>query len=248
MLEREVNPTPDHAEVVVSTVNHIPAEVINPADVPGDANFHTAAEVAHNLGLAVAMLGYESATGSRNNTVALTATEDSAETAESIRSETGASDRIPERQCAQRLTNRSAVIGFGKHESAGSWHAGEVELGAFRIENSTLESNSEVFVPEVLGIYTAAPGVIRLQVTITPVVTKEKSWRADMALFGPSESVCAPEAYIKFVFSVETLFRLNRRLSHFFACVFSPRQRQRSRAREHNKAQRHLLHLFLLFG
>src|SRR6266446_9419432 len=49
-LEREINPAAHHAEVVVWTVNKVPAEIINPANVPGEADFEATTDLADCLG------------------------------------------------------------------------------------------------------------------------------------------------------------------------------------------------------
>ena len=43
-LEREVQTGAGHSEVVVGTRNDVPADVVGPAEVRGEANFNTAAD------------------------------------------------------------------------------------------------------------------------------------------------------------------------------------------------------------
>src|SRR5437773_8508277 len=55
-LEREVQTSAGHSEVVVGTRDDIPADVVGPAEVRGETNFKTAADLTDRLGLAVVKL------------------------------------------------------------------------------------------------------------------------------------------------------------------------------------------------
>src|SRR5439155_17671610 len=48
-LEREINPAAHHAEVVIWTVNKVPAEIINPANVRREADFEATTDLADCL-------------------------------------------------------------------------------------------------------------------------------------------------------------------------------------------------------
>ena len=47
VLEREINAAAHHAEVIVRTVDKVPAEIIDPADVRRDADFQATADLAN---------------------------------------------------------------------------------------------------------------------------------------------------------------------------------------------------------
>jgi hypothetical protein len=46
VLEREINAAAHHAEVIVRTVDKVPAEIIDPTDVRREANFQATAHLA----------------------------------------------------------------------------------------------------------------------------------------------------------------------------------------------------------
>src|SRR5260370_6371146 len=54
-LEREIKAAAHHAEVILRTVNKVPAEIIDPADVRREADFETAADLADSLALRICM-------------------------------------------------------------------------------------------------------------------------------------------------------------------------------------------------
>jgi len=84
-LEREIDTAADHSEVILRSVNYVPAEVVDPADVTGESNFHTTAELAHDLRLGTFVIGCEHARcAGCDDDIALTATEDSAKSAEGV--------------------------------------------------------------------------------------------------------------------------------------------------------------------
>ncbi len=53
ILEGEIHPGPHHAKVVLRTVNKVPTEITDPADVRRKANFEAATDLADCLRLAV---------------------------------------------------------------------------------------------------------------------------------------------------------------------------------------------------
>ena len=48
-LEREINPAAHHAEVIGRTVDKVPAEIIDQADVRSDADFEPAANLTNSF-------------------------------------------------------------------------------------------------------------------------------------------------------------------------------------------------------
>src|SRR3954470_20140770 len=64
-LEREVNAGAGHSEVVVGARNDVPADVVGPADVRGEANFKTATDLADHLRVALVEVSADDAERSR---------------------------------------------------------------------------------------------------------------------------------------------------------------------------------------
>ena len=56
-LEGEINAGADHSEVVVPTINNVPAEIIDPANVWREANFQAGTQLASRLGRGTQMIG-----------------------------------------------------------------------------------------------------------------------------------------------------------------------------------------------
>ena len=98
-LEREVYATSGHAEVIMRAIDDVPAEVINPADVPGESDLESSANLAHHPTFPIAVSRDEcgSPTGG-NNLVFLAAAEDSTEAAEHVGREARTADRITQGQ------------------------------------------------------------------------------------------------------------------------------------------------------
>src|SRR6266566_2392158 len=55
ILEREINAAAHHAEVIVRTVDKVPAEIVDPADVWREANFQATADLTDCLCLRTCM-------------------------------------------------------------------------------------------------------------------------------------------------------------------------------------------------
>src|SRR5436190_2698551 len=55
ILEGEINSGPRHAKVIFRTVDKVPAEITDPADMRREANFQTAADLANSLCLRLCM-------------------------------------------------------------------------------------------------------------------------------------------------------------------------------------------------
>src|SRR4029453_131880 len=92
-LEREINPSANHAKVVLRSVHKVPTEIADPANVRGEPNFHAAADLADCPGLGT---GLFSANDSviHNNIRLFAATKDSAAPTENVRRETRAGNRV----------------------------------------------------------------------------------------------------------------------------------------------------------
>jgi hypothetical protein len=51
-LKGEINSRPGHSEIVVRPIDHVPTEIRDPADVPGDPDFEAATKLPHASALA----------------------------------------------------------------------------------------------------------------------------------------------------------------------------------------------------
>ena len=91
-LEREVNAAAHHPEVAVVTGHEVPAKIVGPADVAGEADFKTTANLADSFGLCTVMhsvkKGYYNVTYAAktvgNDLVALSSAKNSTEAAPDI--------------------------------------------------------------------------------------------------------------------------------------------------------------------
>src|SRR5437762_3455199 len=114
-LEGEIHTCADHAEVVMRSVHKVPAEVTDPANVRGEPNFHSAANLTDRPRLGVSM------TDSLHNVEAfsrfskclidwpLTATKDPAGASKNIRRKARARNWIAESESTQHGSDRVAL-------------------------------------------------------------------------------------------------------------------------------------------
>src|ERR1700731_189823 len=95
-LEREVDASAGHSEVVLRTRNDVPAEIVQQTNVRGEANFETAADLTNELGLRSWELVIDDSKGLRGSEkklVILAAAEDSAAAEPEVWREAGTADR-----------------------------------------------------------------------------------------------------------------------------------------------------------
>src|SRR6266403_2727257 len=108
-LKGEVDPAAGHAEIAVASANKVPAEIVHPADVARETHLHAATYLAHesritirdNRSIKIGPLVVINKRGS------FATAEDSAGSAENIRSETAAMKRISKRQRSQNTARSS---------------------------------------------------------------------------------------------------------------------------------------------
>src|SRR5437868_14736008 len=98
-LEREINSGANHSKVVMGPVHEIPAEIADPANVRGHANFHAAADLADGPGLGTGLFSANDSVA-HNNVRLFAATEDCAASTKNVGRESGARDWVAQRQCA----------------------------------------------------------------------------------------------------------------------------------------------------
>jgi len=131
-----------------------------------EPHFDSSTKLAHDLRLGALMLSGEQTATHRDDGIAFAATEDAAEATKGIRGKPGTTDRESNCQSSENGPNGTLIIGLGEKESTCRWRTVEIKFGTFCIEQESLDSDSKVFVPEVFGINTAAPGMVSLKVAI----------------------------------------------------------------------------------
>ncbi len=95
MLESEIHSRTGHAKVIVRSINKVPAEITDQANVWREADFYAAADLADSAGFAVRMTNglelVEAFAGFKNPPIhsLLTATKDSAACHQKCRAKTG---------------------------------------------------------------------------------------------------------------------------------------------------------------
>jgi hypothetical protein len=237
ILERECQTGSDHSEVIVRSVDHIPAEIVRPANVRGNAEFQPATELADRLGRGAMVDGmikrYRDFTGAtksvQDNFVALATTPDHTTARPNIRRKARARDRITKGEGSQHFADCSILASSFVDKDV--YPVGfKVKAGAaVCVEDKSFYTDPEVTVEKILQIDTAAKGVIAAEVSIKGSVDgvafrgalddiKQSQIRRKLCA---GRSVGAPHADIPFVVSVP--LRTGRcDLCHFFARVCRP--------------------------
>ena len=103
ILEGEIETAAHHAKVVLRTIDHVPAEISDPADMRSEAEFDATAELAKRPRLSF-LRGFlyehfaREITNERKSSHAPATTENPAATTETVRGPTAARNRVTERQ------------------------------------------------------------------------------------------------------------------------------------------------------
>src|SRR4029453_17168315 len=92
-LEREIETAAHHAKVVFRAIYHVPAEVVDPADMRSDADFDAPAELADLLCLGFGCLSPDTPV-TCHKTCRLPAAKDAAATSKNVWRKTAAGDRV----------------------------------------------------------------------------------------------------------------------------------------------------------
>src|SRR6266481_4507198 len=98
-LEGEIYACADHPEVVLWSIDEIPAEIADPANVRGEANFHATADLPDCPRLGTGLFSANDPVV-HDNIRAFAATKDSPGSAKKVRREARAGNRVAQRQCA----------------------------------------------------------------------------------------------------------------------------------------------------
>ena len=99
ILEGEIYSGADHPEVVLRAIDEIPAEITDPANVRSEANFHAAADLPDCPRLGTGLVSANNSVV-HDNLRAFAATKDSAGSAQKLRREARAGNRVAQRQRA----------------------------------------------------------------------------------------------------------------------------------------------------
>jgi len=170
-LEREVQTGAGHSEVVVGTRDDVPADVVGPAEVRGEANFNTAADLTDRLGLAVIKLSPNRQVIDRieEEVVRPAATEDAAAAEPEVRREARAADREAQRDGAEDAANRVRIFTALDALAGASCE----DVVRFRLGDPALHTETEVAMNKVFRIDRTAPAVIDRQIAVVaPVVAR----------------------------------------------------------------------------
>src|SRR5205809_4361942 len=99
LLESEIEPAPDHSEVVV-VVSEIPAHVRHPANVPGETDFQSAAHLTERASVIVVTGATEGLFDSDEDKAFMVPAPYRATAAKNVRGKTGTSNRETKGQSA----------------------------------------------------------------------------------------------------------------------------------------------------
>ncbi len=98
-LKGEIYAGADHPEVVLRSIDEIPAEIADPANVRGEANFHAAADLTDRPRFGTGLFSANDSVV-HDNVRAFAATKDSAASTKNVGREARAGNRVAQRQCA----------------------------------------------------------------------------------------------------------------------------------------------------
>jgi hypothetical protein len=97
--EGEIYAGADHPEVVLRSIDEIPAEITDPANVRGEANFHAAADLPDCPRLGTGLFSANDSVV-HDNVRPFATTKDSAASTKDVRREARAGNRVAQRQRA----------------------------------------------------------------------------------------------------------------------------------------------------
>ena len=196
-LEGEIHAGARHAEVVICTINEVPAEITDPADMRGEADFDSAADLANCLCLGagtacndnVVLLAFLYV-GGQHKECPLAAAKDRTAATEDVWRKTGAGDRVTQRQSTQDRADRVALVANPALKNV----LAEIDKDVFMplpcIDCPAFNPDTYVTAEKVFEVETTAPSMIGLKVTIVYPIVSCKNVRApnsDVKL-----SVCIP--------------------------------------------------------
>ena len=179
-LEREIHSGADHSKIIFGAIHEIPAEITDPADVRGYADFHSTANLAHcpRLGICMTSCRNDIETFSRLDKalidLLLASAKDPASPAKNVGRKARARDRVTQGESAQYSTDgvALAVDTIGKNSVA------EIDEGILArlpsINHPAFNPDTNITHEKIFEIDATPPSVISLDVAIiNPVSSRE---------------------------------------------------------------------------
>src|SRR6266513_5345361 len=125
ILEREIHTGPHHPKIILWTVNKVPTEVTDPADVRSQTDFEPAANLTNSFCLALGVKIFEVLCFARYINISLnvakripfTAAKDRAAATENVGRKARAVERITQGQRAEDGTHRARLVAAPGEES-----------------------------------------------------------------------------------------------------------------------------------
>src|SRR5438046_4046421 len=111
ILEGEINSGPRHPKIVLRTVNKVPTEITDPADVRSETDFEAAADLANRLGRGIGVKISENVrVFAVCKRIPFTAAKNRAAATKNVRRKARAVERITQGQRAQDGTDRARLM------------------------------------------------------------------------------------------------------------------------------------------
>ncbi len=173
ILERERQTASDHSEVILGSAENVPAEIVHPANVRGNADFESAPKLADRFAGSAVMdcmkKRYwnfaDTSESVENNFIAFPAAPDHSAASPNVRRKTRAGNRITKGKGSQHLADRSILAAsfFNKSDTIRF----EIKAGApMCIEDKSFNTDSEITMEKVFDVDAAAKGVVATEVSI----------------------------------------------------------------------------------
>ena len=238
ILEGEINSGPRHPKIVLRTVNKVPTEITDPADVRSETDFEAAADLANRLGRGIGVKISENVTlrlkcFTVRKRIPFTAAKNRAAATEKVGRKARAVERITQGQRAQDGTHRARLMAGRGEEKLPCSTFKPLVLKLTEIQDTSSGTGRPAFNPDtdvapekVFDIPTTTPSVVGLEVAvILPLVS--------------GKHVSAPKTDIKFSVRVPFRARRGRRhLLHLFSGIgFRTSKANRADCRNTQQAQ-----------
>ena len=237
ILERERQTASDHSEVILGSAENVPAEIVHPANVRGNADFESTPKLADRFAGSAVMdcmkKRYwnfaDTSESVENNFIAFPAAPDHSAASPNVRRKTRAGNRITKGKGSQHLADRSILAAsfFNKGDTIRF----EIKAGApMCIEDKSFNTDSEITMEKVFDVDAAAKGVVATEVSIKSSVDSV-AFRGALddvgqarirRVLGTGGGIGSPQADIPLI--VRVPLRTGRRcdLFHFFARICRP--------------------------
>src|SRR5713101_5084 len=192
-LEREINPAAHHSEVIVPTVDKVPAEIIYPADVGSETDFEAAADLADSFCLSAGVYITENVRAiTVEKCIPFAAAKDRAATTENVGRKARAVERITQGQRAEDGTQPARIMvvcGDDRLRVKSPINLREIQGTSPGIHHPPFNTDAEVTVEKIFGIDTAAPSVVALDVAVISRIV-------------PGKKISTPNIDVEFIIGV----------------------------------------------